>query len=128
MCITKTCLYNNDTLKPHFYIVKLGLQGYTLFVLFLLKNRGGSNEYTQSMFLAEIWKISEILIWKFSVFGGEIFYIFEYACFRNGFASWSGIFLYAYMFRIYVFGQAWANRTRRLNRVYIVSHTSSRIL
>ena len=42
-----------------------GLQGYTLFFLFLLKNidggyslepppRGGSNEYPQSMFLAEI--------------------------------------------------------------------------
>ena len=36
--ITKTRLYNFDPLKPHFYIVKLGLQGYTLFSLFLLKN------------------------------------------------------------------------------------------
>ena len=36
--ITKTCLYNFDPLKPHFYIVKLGLQGYTLFFLFLLRN------------------------------------------------------------------------------------------
>ena len=55
MTITKTCLYNSDPLKPHFYIVKLGLEGYTLFFLFLLKNidcgyslepprRGGSNE------------------------------------------------------------------------------------
>ena len=59
--ITKTYLYNFDPLKPHFYIVKLGLQGYTLLFLFLLKNidcwyslepprRGGSNEYPQSMF------------------------------------------------------------------------------
>ena len=59
--ITKTYLYNIDPLKPHFYIVKLGLQGYTLFFLLLLKNidcgyslepprRGGSNEYLQSMF------------------------------------------------------------------------------
>ena len=51
--ITKTCLYNFNPLKPHFYIVK---QGYTLFFLFQLKNinrgyslepprRGGSNEY-----------------------------------------------------------------------------------
>ena len=39
--------------------------------------RGGSNEYPQSMFWAEIWRISEIFIRKFSVFGGEIFYIFE---------------------------------------------------
>ena len=35
---TKTHLYNFDPLKPHFYIVKLGLQGYTLFFLFLLKD------------------------------------------------------------------------------------------
>ena len=35
--ITKTRLYNFDPLKPHFYIVKLGLQGYTLFFLFLFK-------------------------------------------------------------------------------------------
>ena len=59
--ITKTYLYNFDPLKRHFYIVKLGLQGYTLFFFFLLKNidcgyakepprRGGSNEYPQSMF------------------------------------------------------------------------------
>ena len=38
MFITKTCLYDFDPLKPHFYVVKLGLQGYTLFFLFLLKN------------------------------------------------------------------------------------------
>ena len=59
--ITKTCLYSFDPLKPHFYIIKLGLQGYILFFLFLLKNigcgyslepprRGGSNEYPQRMF------------------------------------------------------------------------------
>ena len=59
--ITKTRLYNFDPLKPHFYIVKLGFTGYTLFFLFLLKDidsgyslepplRGGSNEYPQSMF------------------------------------------------------------------------------
>ena len=70
--ITKTRLYNFDPLKPHFYIVNWGLQGYALFFLFLLKNidcgyslemprRGGSNEYTQTMFWAEIWKISEFL-------------------------------------------------------------------
>ena len=54
--ITKTYLYNFNTLIPHFYIVKLGFTGYTLFFLFLLKNidcgyslvpprRGGSNEF-----------------------------------------------------------------------------------
>ena len=37
LIITKTCLYNFDPLKPHFYIVKLGFTGYTLFFFFLLK-------------------------------------------------------------------------------------------
>ena len=56
--------------------------------LFLLENidfgyslepprRGGSNGYTQSMFWAEIWKISEFLSENFHFFGGEIFNIFE---------------------------------------------------
>ena len=82
--ITKTCLYDINPLKPHFYIVKLGFTGvYIIFLISAQKHRlwvlvrTGSNEYPQSMFWAEIWKISEIFIWKFSVFGSEIFYIFE---------------------------------------------------
>ena len=39
--------------------------------------RGGSNEYLQSMFWAEIWKILEFFIWKLLVFDGEIYNIFE---------------------------------------------------
>ena len=35
------------------------------------------------MFWAEMWKISVFFIWRFSVLWGEIFYIFEKACFRN---------------------------------------------
>ena len=88
MLITKTCLHNFDPLKPHFYIVKLGFTGvYNIFLISAQKHRlwyslepprrGGSNEYPQSMFWAEIGKISEFFIWKFSVFGDEIFYIFE---------------------------------------------------
>ena len=59
--ITKTCLNNVDPLKPLLYSKPGVLQGYTVFFLFLLKNidcgysleplrRGGSNEYTQSVF------------------------------------------------------------------------------
>ena len=59
--ITKTCLYNFDILKPHFYTGKLRFTGYTLFFLFLFKNKdcgyvlelplqGDSNEYPQSLF------------------------------------------------------------------------------
>ena len=81
-------VYNFDPFKPHFYIVKLGFPGVYIIFLYLLKNRdwgyslepprrGGSNEYPQSMFWAEIWKTSEFFIWKFSFFGGKIFGIFE---------------------------------------------------
>ena len=59
--ITKTCLYNFDPLKPHFYIVKLGYTGVYIIFLISAKNidcgyslepprRGGSTEYPQSMF------------------------------------------------------------------------------
>ena len=37
--IMKTCLYNFDPHKPHFYIVELGFTGiYIVFFLFLLQN------------------------------------------------------------------------------------------
>ena len=59
--ITKTCLYNFDPFKPHFYIVKLGFTGVHIIFLISAQNidcryslepprRGGSNEYLQSMF------------------------------------------------------------------------------
>ena len=85
--ITKTRLYNFDPRKPQFYIVKLGFTGvYIIFLIFAQKidcgypleppHRGGSNEYPQSMFWAEIWKISDFflsenfhfLVVKFSVY------------------------------------------------------------
>ena len=80
--------------NPTFIQENWGLQGYTLFFLFLLKTidcgyslepprRGGSNECPQSMFWAEIWKISEFLYEIFPFFGCKIFNIFEQACFRN---------------------------------------------
>ena len=69
--ITKACLYNFDPLKPHLYIVKLGFTGvYIIFLISAQKLRlwyslepprwGGSNEYSQSMFWTEIWKIRSI--------------------------------------------------------------------
>ena len=77
--ITKTSLYNSDPLKPHFYIVKLGFTG--VYIIFLISaqnidcgysleppRRGGSNEYPQSMFWAEIWKISEFFYVKIFLF------------------------------------------------------------
>ena len=63
--ITKTYLYNFDPLKPHFYIVKLGFIGVYIIFHISAQNidcgyslelplRGSSNEYSQSMFCAEI--------------------------------------------------------------------------
>ena len=84
--ITKTCLYNFDPLKPHFYIVKLGFRGVYIIFLLLLKNidcgyslepprRGGSNENPQSMFEQNYEKYQNFLsenfnFWvvKFSVY------------------------------------------------------------
>ena len=88
LSITKTYLYNFDPLKPHFYIVKLGFTGVYIIFLISVQNidcgyslepprRGGSNEYPQSMFWAEIWKISEFLPENFHFFGDKIFNIFE---------------------------------------------------
>ena len=65
-------------------MVKQGFTG--VYIIFLISaqnidcgysleppRRGDSNEYPQSMFWAEIWKISEFFIWKSSFFGAEIF-------------------------------------------------------
>ena len=83
--ITKTRLYNFDPLEPHFYIVKLGFAGVCNIFLISGQNidcgyslepprRGRSNEYQQSLFWAEIRKISDFfseifhfLVVKFSV-------------------------------------------------------------
>ena len=86
--ITKTYLYYFDPLKPHFYTVKLGFT--RVYIIFLISaqnidcgysleppRRGGSIEKPQSMFWAEIWKISEFLSENFQFFGGENFNIFE---------------------------------------------------
>ena len=86
--ITITRLYKFDPLKPHFYVVKLGFTG--VYIIFHISaqsidcgysleppRRGGFNEYPQSMFWAEIRKILEFFIWKFSFFGRKIFNIFE---------------------------------------------------
>ena len=84
--ITKTCLYNFDPIKTHFYKVKLGFTGVYIIFLISAKNiecgyslepprRAGSNGYPQSMFCAEIWKKiffylknCHFLVVKFSVY------------------------------------------------------------
>ena len=79
-CITKTCLYSFDPLKPHFYTVKLGFTGvYINFLISAQKHRLWVLVRTasaQSMFWAEIWKNIRIfssenfsfLVVKFSIY------------------------------------------------------------
>ena len=80
----KTCLYNFDPLKPHFYIVKLGFTGVYIIFLISVQNidcgyslgpprRGGSNEYPQSMFSSRNMKNIRIFYLEFFFFGGKIF-------------------------------------------------------
>ena len=85
--IMKTYLYNSDPLKPHFYRENLGFTG--LYIIFLISDQnidcgyslepprwGGSNEYSQSMFLSRIMKnirnfLSEnfqFLVVKYSIY------------------------------------------------------------
>ena len=77
--ITKTYLYNFDTLKPHFYIVKLGFTGaYIIFLIFAQNihckysleppRSGGFNEYPWAIFVILFLKNIRIFIWKLSVF------------------------------------------------------------
>ena len=91
LLIKKTCLYNVDPLKPHFYIVKVGFT--EVYIIFLISAQnidcgyslepprgGGSNEYPQSVFLSRNKKNIRILsenFLSFFFFGGKILYIFE---------------------------------------------------
>ena len=87
--ITKTCLYNSDPFKPHFYIVKLGFTGVSIiFLISAQKHRLWILVRTASRrrfyWVPTIYVLSRnmkniriFFIWKFSFFGGKIFIIFE---------------------------------------------------
>ena len=108
--ITKTCLYNFYPPKPHFYIVKLGFTGVDIIFLISIQNidcgyslepprrGGGSNEYPQSMFWAEIFlsEIFHFLVVNFSVFlNRHVFVMFGLllSVSLEGCASWLKPFL-----------------------------------
>ena len=54
-CVEAVLTSTHDTIQKH-----------RLWVFIRTASSGGSGEYSQSMFWAEIWKISESFIWKFS--------------------------------------------------------------
>ena len=96
--ITKTCLYNFDPLKPHFYIVKLGFTGvYIIFLISAQKHRlwyslepprrGGSNKYHNLCFDQKYVKyrnfLSEnfhFLVVKFSVYLNRRVFVMYTVC------------------------------------------------
>ena len=79
--ITKTCLYNFDPLKSHFYIVKLGFTGvYISLLISAQKNRLWAvlTSTTFYVFSRNIIKYQSCLSENFQFFRGlEIFCIFE---------------------------------------------------
>ena len=74
--ITKTCLYNFDPIKPHFYIVKLGFTG--VYIIFLISAqrhrlwvlvRTASSSFSPENF--HFWVV------KFSIYlNGRVFVMF----------------------------------------------------
>ena len=99
--ITKTCLYNFDHLKPHFYTVKLWLTGVNLIFLISAQNidcgcslepprRGGSNEYPLYVlsrnlkniksFLSEIFQFLEV---KISIYLNRRIFVMIYTINEN---------------------------------------------
>ena len=102
--VTKTCPYNVDPLKPHFYIVKVGFTGVYINFLISAQNidcgysleppcRGGSNEYPQSVFLSRnkknirffYLKTFIFLVVKFSVYLNRFVFVMNFSKSRNGF-------------------------------------------
>ena len=77
--ITKIFLYNFDPLKPHFYTVKLGFTGYTLFFLFLLKNIDCRASTHNLCFEQKYEKYQIFFIWKFSGF----FFVVKFSVYLN---------------------------------------------
>ena len=83
----KTCLYNADPLKPHFYIVKLGFTRVYIIFLISAQNidcgysleppwRGGSNEY-HSLCFEQKYETYPNFYLNILIFGDKIFSIFE---------------------------------------------------
>ena len=70
----KTCLYNFDPLKPHFYIVKVGFTG--VYIIFLISAQNIDCGYPIYVFEQKYEKLSEFLYENFHFLGGKIFNIF----------------------------------------------------
>ena len=78
--ITKTYLYNFDPLKPHFYVVKLGLTGVCIIFLISAQKHRLWVVLTSThnlCFEQKYEKYQNFLSEDLSFFGGRIFSVFE---------------------------------------------------
>ena len=101
--ITKTCLYNIDPLKPHFYIVKLGFTGEYIIFLISAQNidcvyslepprRGGSNEYHNLCFVQKYEKYQNFLSEIFHFLVVKYSILLYRRVFRNEIMTKTGMF------------------------------------
>ena len=76
--ITRTCLYNFDPLKPHFYIVKLEFTGvYIIFLISAQTHRLWVTSTHNLCFEQKYEKYQKFSSENFHFFGGKILNIFE---------------------------------------------------
>ena len=73
LSITKTCLYNFDPLKPHFYIVKPGFTGVYIILLFF----STQNIYSKAVLTSTHNLCFELKCEKYQSFLSEFFHVLE---------------------------------------------------
>ena len=62
--ITKTCLYNFDPLKPHFYIVKLGFTGVYIIFLISVQNIDCGYSFEQKYENIRVFYLKSLGFWR----------------------------------------------------------------
>ena len=87
--ITKTCLYNFDSLTPHFYIVKLRFTGVYIFFLIFLENINcefSLESHRHNLCFEQIYEKYQSFLSKnfqFLEVKFSVYFTYEYACFPN---------------------------------------------
>ena len=99
--ITKTCLYNFDPLKPHFYIVKLGFTGLYEAVLTSTHNLCFEHKYEKyQSFLSENFQFLEV---KFSIYLNRRVFVMIIKNYKSSYTHASaGVPLCPVLFLIYI--------------------------
>ena len=81
VAITKTCLYNFDPLKPHFYVVKLGFTGVYIIFLISAQKHNLCFEQKYEKYQNFYLKIFIFLVVKISIyFNRRVFVMLSWMC------------------------------------------------